>query len=291
MGIVTDTTRTPSGGNSINGLSRDPGSGNLGFKGASTGRSDRGESGDGFISRLLAATSGGEMQPPPPSRGAQPSFGSMRGTREGAVARSRDAPLRPSFQGHPAGWEPRTMQEPVRPSMRGIQNGTGGGLSDDEGGSPAPSTMNDPLKPTPLVQPPADTSWAYRLPLDYSELLRQLSANVGREAMPGGRGGAVRVPSVPGYGMNTPALPNPIDPSTYGQDAGEATFFTEAIGGGMTPLYAMQDNLGYSSSWDPLGINAGVKAAAAAAAKWKSGQPIPTGYKVDPANPKKLIKL
>lgn len=244
--------------------------------------------GDNFIARLLATTNGnGEMQPPPPVRGAQPSFVSMRGARDGAVTHSGDAPPRPSMQGTRDGAVARTMNEPLRPSFRGTRGGTGSGLSDVPGGSPAPSTMNDPTKPSPLVQPPADTSWAYRLPLDFSELLRQLSANVGREAMPGGRGGAVRVPSVPGYGMNTPALPNPIDPSTYGQDAGEATFFTEAIGGGMTPLYAMQDNLGYSSSWDPLGVLASSKAAE----KWKRGQPIPAGYKVDPANPKKLIKI
>lgn len=115
-------------------------------------------------------------------------------------------------------------------------------------------TRNGGPTPRPPGAPPGrpDTSWAFRMPLDNSELLRQLSANVGREAMPGGRGGAVRVPSLPGYGQNAD-LPSPVNPSTYGQDGGEATFFTQAIGGGMTPLYAMQDSLGYSPSWNPLG--------------------------------------
>ncbi len=90
--------------------------------------------------------------------------------------------------------------------------------------------------------------WATRAPTDTTELLRQLSGNVGQMTMPGGPTGAVTLPA---WGSGEQAQVG-FDPKTYGQGAGEATFFGQSTRGGMTPLSAISP-LGVPQGWNPFG--------------------------------------
>lgn len=90
--------------------------------------------------------------------------------------------------------------------------------------------------------------WATRMPANTTELLRQLSANVGQQAMPGGYVGAVTLPA---YGSSQQPTQG-IDARTYGQGGGESTFFQQSMRGGMTPLAGLAP-LGVPQGWDPFG--------------------------------------
>jgi hypothetical protein len=153
-------------------------------------------------------------------------------------------------------------------TSRSASNG-GGGNGGDRDFFGARNGMQQPVQrgpqvqriPVPQTAPPAspavsqpqavDNSWAYRAPLDITELLRQLSANVGQTPMPGGRGGSVRNPA-----FGSPAKPemNP-DPFHYGETGGETTFFNQTTKGGMAPISALPTNLGYPADWNPLGTS------------------------------------
>lgn len=103
--------------------------------------------------------------------------------------------------------------------------------------------------PTPYTLP----SWATQTPGTVADLLKQLAANGGAQFMPGGSVGAVRSnPLQPG--ATAGGATTQIDPSTYGQTGGEASFFTQAARGGVTPLAAAPFNLGVPVNWNPLGI-------------------------------------
>lgn len=98
-------------------------------------------------------------------------------------------------------------------------------------------------------EPPA---WATRTPSKIKEILRQLSANAGQNFMPGAPVGAVRQGP---FGSNMQPQKK-FDPLTYGQTGGEATFFSQAMGGGMAPLAALM-NLGVPNKWDPFNAHRG----------------------------------
>lgn len=57
----------------------------------------------------------------------------------------------------------------------------------------------------------------------------------------------------PVYGSSQAMQINP-NPFTYGQDGGEATFFSQALNGGMAPISAVP-GLGSPTSWNPLGTS------------------------------------
>mgnify|MGYP000278753504 FL=1 len=97
-------------------------------------------------------------------------------------------------------------------------------------------------------------TWATRQPVDTTELLRQLSGNVGQAAMPGGYVGAVQIPAWNSGGTATQG----IDPLTYGQTGkgqpnGAATFFQQTVNGGMAPISALSP-LGVTKGWNPFGL-------------------------------------
>ena len=128
-------------------------------------------------------------------------------------------------------------------------------------------------------------AWAYKLPTTLIDLLRQLSANVGQMPMPGGMSGDVRMPA---FGSSQQAETN-VDPAHYGETGGETTFFNQTMKGGMAPITALPTALGYPASWNPLGTN--TPATVSDPSKWKPGQPVPAGYKINPRNPNRLIKI
>lgn len=96
--------------------------------------------------------------------------------------------------------------------------------------------------------------WAKRAPTDTTELLRQLSANVGQMAMPGGPVGSVTQGP---YGSGQ-APQMGFDPATYGQGNGEATFFQQSMQGGMTPIAGLAP-LGVPMGWNPFGTSPATK--------------------------------
>lgn len=90
--------------------------------------------------------------------------------------------------------------------------------------------------------------WAKHLPQNGTNAARQMSMNAGRVAMPGGATGAVWIPRV-----GTDAQPTmDIDPATYGMrnNYGEATFFQQAMNGGVAPIAAF-NSLGQPKAWNP----------------------------------------
>ncbi|MFT3987176.1 hypothetical protein [Aestuariivirga sp.] len=98
-------------------------------------------------------------------------------------------------------------------------------------------------------------TWATRQPVDTTELLRQLSGNVGQSAMPGGYVGAVQIPAWNSGGVASQG----IDPLTYGQTGtgqpnGAATFFQQTVNGGMAPVSALSP-LGVTKGWNPFGLS------------------------------------
>ena len=98
--------------------------------------------------------------------------------------------------------------------------------------------------------PAPDAAWRRVNPTDTSQLLRQLSFNVGEMGMPGGYVGAVQLPA---YGSGLPPVNNP-DMKTYGQTPGygEATFYQQSMKGGMTPVSALSP-MGVPQGWNPGG--------------------------------------
>lgn len=141
-------------------------------------------------------------------------------------------------------------------------------------------TGNDPAQGQTMTAPQKARKppwWARRNPANLSQLWRQLSANAGRPFMPGGYVGAVRKnewepgigqkpkpqgdptllgdPTIPpGYTGSRPSPGYELNPNDmdYGETGGEATFFTQAMGGGMTPLSASAFNLGVPYGWNPF---------------------------------------
>lgn len=99
----------------------------------------------------------------------------------------------------------------------------------------------------------SQNAWRRSLPTDTTQLLRQLSANVGELGMPGGYVGAVQMPSYQMPGPQLPAINNP-NMATYGRQPGygEATFYQQSMKGGMTPIAAMSP-LGVPEGWNPGG--------------------------------------
>lgn len=118
-----------------------------------------------------------------------------------------------------------------RPHKDGNGNGNGGGHHGNK----------DKKKEDP-------NAWASKTPDTIKMILRQLSANAGQNFMPGGRVGAVRQGP---FGSHMQPQKK-FDPLTYGQTGGEATFFSQAMDGGVAPLAALM-NLGVPRKWDPLG--------------------------------------
>lgn len=100
---------------------------------------------------------------------------------------------------------------------------------------------------------PASEAWRRQLPTDTTQLLRQLSFNVGEIGMPGGYVGGVQMPSYQMPGPQLPAINNP-DMSKYGRQPGygEANFYQQSMKGGMTPIAAMSP-LGVPEGWAPGG--------------------------------------
>ena len=92
--------------------------------------------------------------------------------------------------------------------------------------------------------------WAKEQPTSIAQLLRQLSANAGQSAMPGGMVGAVQTRPF-GSGGDARMLTNMTG---YGQqpNSGEATFYRQSIKGGMTPVSAVS-SLGVPEKWRPFG--------------------------------------
>jgi len=118
--------------------------------------------------------------------------------------------------------------------------------------SPAgPSGLPTQASPvTPGINNPANVpDWAKTLPPNIVYLLRQLSANAGATAMPGGLVGAVQIPA---FGSGRQPVMNP-DPLNYGQGGGEATFFNQLMRGGMGPI-AAQSPIGIPRGWNPFNI-------------------------------------
>ncbi|MEN6539136.1 MAG: hypothetical protein ABFC67_05950 [Mizugakiibacter sp.] len=104
--------------------------------------------------------------------------------------------------------------------------------------------------PAPAPAPKPVESWQTQTPANVTELLRQLSANAGQMAMPGGPVGGVQQGA---FGSNLPAINNP-DMRTYGRTPGygEATFFRQSMQGGMAPIAAMSP-VGVPQNWNPTG--------------------------------------
>ena len=96
-----------------------------------------------------------------------------------------------------------------------------------------------------MTDAPVTNDWANRQPANITELLRQLSANTGQSAMPGGRGGDVRISP---FGSNQPSQQN-VPAAHYGETGGETTFFNQSQNGGMRPISSVQPVAG----WNPLG--------------------------------------
>lgn len=94
---------------------------------------------------------------------------------------------------------------------------------------------------------PAVPDWAKTKPTTIEQLLAQLSANIGTEAMPGASIGAVVQQP---YGSTQPAQ-MVTDPSQYGELGGGATFFTQTNRGGMVPISAAIPGL-TPESWNPF---------------------------------------
>lgn len=97
---------------------------------------------------------------------------------------------------------------------------------------------------------PVEDAWRRVMPTNTSQLMKQLSYNVGETGMPQGYVGAIQLPA---YGETQPPVNNP-DMSKYGQASGlgEATFYQQSIKGGMTPIAAMSP-LGVPADWNPGG--------------------------------------
>jgi hypothetical protein len=112
------------------------------------------------------------------------------------------------------------------------------------------------LEQISAAKQPGLPSWATRQPVDTTELLRQLSGNVGQMPMPGGPVGSVVTPA---WGSGGQAQVG-FDPRTYGQTGGEATFFQQSMRGGMTPISAISP-LGSGQGWDPFNTGSAANAA------------------------------
>lgn len=106
----------------------------------------------------------------------------------------------------------------------------------------------------PATNTPAADAWRRQMPTNVTDLLRQLSVNVGELGMPGGYVGAVQLPA---YGSGGTPTMTP-DMLHYGQqpNLGEATFYQQSMKGGMTPIAAMSP-LGVPQGWNPLGTTGG----------------------------------
>ncbi len=96
--------------------------------------------------------------------------------------------------------------------------------------------------------------WATQRPQNGQQLMRQLSANAGQMAMPGGYVGAVRMPPA---GMNRHGATRPQPQMGMGQlnkygQGPEATFYQQSTRGGMTPISALFP-LGVTQGWNPFG--------------------------------------
>lgn len=100
---------------------------------------------------------------------------------------------------------------------------------------------------TPTTAKPTVPDWAKTKPDTIAQLLAQLSANIGTEAMPGAPIGAVVQQP---YGSTEPAQ-MVTDPSQYGELGGGATFFTQTNRGGMVPISAAIPGL-TPESWNPF---------------------------------------
>lgn len=110
--------------------------------------------------------------------------------------------------------------------------------------------LSEKPKPQPTQQPAqgAAPNWWQQMPAGVVELLRQLSVNVGQMPMPGGHVGSVQRPA---FGAPGQPVMNP-DMRTYGQTPGmgEATYFTQSMTGGMTPISAVSP-IGVPAGWNP----------------------------------------
>jgi len=123
----------------------------------------------------------------------------------------------------------------ARSSTSGYGSGLGGSLPD--------SAELDALFRKLIPQ------WASRIPQNVTELLRQLSANAGQPAMPGGQVGAVTQPA-----FGSTAAPSVMTSAKgYGQTSGEPTFFQQSLYGGMAPISA-NSPLGVPENWNPFNI-------------------------------------
>lgn len=111
-----------------------------------------------------------------------------------------------------------------------------------------PTTTTKPTTGTkPTTTPKPSTGGFNTVPTSLANLLQQLSANAGQMAMPGGPvGGVIQAPQ----GSGRP--PVMMDPATYGQTGGEATFYRQSINGGMAPISAV-GNVGVPDAWNPTG--------------------------------------
>lgn len=131
-------------------------------------------------------------------------------------------------------------------------NGSAPVGSDPNGDKYKPIGQLPPGFPMPRggMSPDSNQQWRRSMPSDTSQLLRQLSYNVGEMPMPGGYVGAVQIPS---YGSGVKPVNNP-DMSKYGQapGLGEATFYQQSMYGGMTPVSALRP-VGVPSNWNPGG--------------------------------------
>lgn len=87
-----------------------------------------------------------------------------------------------------------------------------------------------------------------QMPDNGRQAAQQMSLNAGRNLMPGGEVGAVRLAP---YGSDKRPQMG-FNPFNYGMSPnyGEATFFQEAIGGGVAPISAVKP-LGVPKNWNP----------------------------------------
>lgn len=127
-----------------------------------------------------------------------------------------------------------------------------GGFTGGQGGRPGLNIdhlLRDLVSGSGAPAPDLRPAWAKEMPADTTQLLRQLSGNVGQMTMPGGLSGAVKIPA---FGSQQQATTQ-FDPLTYGQQGGEATFFAQAMNGGMTPISAISP-LGVPQGWNPFNL-------------------------------------
>lgn len=169
-------------------------------------------------------------------------------------------PERPTIP--PNGRQPRPPVEPKpRPSSsrRTPAPPPPAGFSESQWRQLTSMSRNNPALAALISQftgssstPQPSQAWRRENPTSTSQLLRQLSFNVGETGMPGGYVGAVQLPS---YGSGAAPVNNP-DMRTYGRtpNLGEATFYRQSMKGGMTPIAAMSP-MGVPEGWNPGGTS------------------------------------